>query len=88
MSTYLDTARRVKGLGFAEVADAVRQARSAMVLFDLSRGQSATREERTSLARSLTTSIGSIASAYKLDPGLFAEAIRHGHVIFRESLRG
>lgn len=83
----LDTARRVKGFGFAEVTNAVVNSRRAMIAYDLRGGRSATPESRAHMARCLMAAVAGLARAYDLGPGLFAEAIRHGRVIFRESVR-
>ena len=79
----LDTARQVKGFGFAEVTNAVLQSRRAMMIF----GGNRTAEARLEMAKCLMSAVAGLAVAHKIGPALFAEAIRHGRVIFRESLR-
>lgn len=83
----LDTARRVKGFGFAEVANAVLQSRRAMMIYDFTGGKVATYEDRKHMAKSLMAAVAGVARLYSLGPGQFAEAIRHGRVMFRESIR-
>lgn len=83
----LDTARQVKGFGFAEVANAVVNSRRAMMLFDFSGGRTAGPEARLRMARCLMSVVRGTADAHQLAPGQFAEAILHGNVIFRESIR-
>lgn len=79
MTEMIETARAVRGDGWAAVVWATVHVRVAMHAFD-----NALQEDRLVAARQLMNGVRQLAADLKLAPGELAEALRHARVVYRE----